>query len=490
MSPEFAIYELRNGSFICIPPATPNNDAGIMHATQNLSHINEGLKVLKSAHSTAAADISLVIPSVARSALLSQALAPAIAQKVSGWTYLEDGNPDFTTDFSTCSAMESIVGFLACNLALAKRVRSGEFKVISSDFRAEPQLLALLNPDSVLAGYNYTFLSGTLSQYAARIGGHPLRSLLLDTARSLDAFAEKLLADGAADTSCDWWDLTTSKLGDAHRRLDALAYRTLRYDPKLPQSVEGIPVIQVPHPVAPLTISREEAREALAKELKFDPKTAKVVVVPGLSDDGQFEQRLRALARIVSKDTRLVMVSPLDPEKLADICRISAGTPRVHGIGFRDKWGEVLVACDAAVIRGSWGEILDCIRAGVVPIFSSPGIIEPGSSRSRDLFLHEVLGERAMNLALLFDALEKEGVPRTILKDLIVGSSDDDSWLENAISRATEPAMTSAVQATFKRIRRDGVEQLVDTYAWLRKLGRKPELHEVEFLHRRIWGDI
>jgi hypothetical protein len=95
-----------------------------------------------------------------------------------------------------------------------------------------------------------------------------------------------------------------------------------------------------------------------------------------------------------------------------------------------------------------------------------------------------------MNLALLFDALEKEGVPRTILKDLIVGSSDDDSWLENAISRATEPAMTSAVQATFKRIRRDGVEQLVDTYAWLRKLGRKPELHEVEFLHRRIWGDI
>lgn len=488
--PKISLYEFRDGCFRFLPATVPGEGAGIMHATQNLSHINEGLKVLKSASETGSANISLVVPSVERSKLLTEALPPTIAEKVRGWTYLEDGNKDFTTDFSHPSAMESIVGFLGCNLELAKRVRRGEYKVLASDFRAEPQILALLNPDVVLAGYNYTFLSGRLKEYATRLGEHPLRSLLVDTAESLEEFKGKLLAEGASDTSCDWWDLTSRKLGGSHRRLDALAYRTLRYDPDLPSAVQGIPVIQVPHPVAPLTISRQKAREALAAELGFNPKTAKVVVVPGLSDDGQFERRLQALARIASKDPNIIMVSPLESGKLAKICGVSPGSPRVHGIGFREKWGEVLVACDAAIIRGSWGEILDCIRAGVVPIFSSPGIIEPGSPRSRELFLQEVLGERAMNLALLFEALEKEGIVRSLLKDLIVGASNDDSALEGAINRATTPEMTLAVQATFKRIRRDGVDRLVDAYAWLKKIGRKPELNEIDSFSRQLWGNV
>ena len=489
-APMLSLYEFRDGLFRFLPAKVPDEGSGIMHATQNLSHINEGLKVLKSASDTGAADISLVVPSVERSKLLTEALPPAVAQKVSGWTYVEDGNKNFTTNFSDPFAMESIVGFLGCNLELAKRVRRGEFKVLASDFRAEPQILALLNPDVILAGYNYTFLSGRLKEYASGIGEHPLRSLLLDTAESLEAFSGKLLTEGASNTSCEWWDLTSRKLGGTHRRLDALAYRTLRHDPDLPRTVQGIPVIQVPHPVAPLTISREKARDALAAELGFNPKTAKVVVVPGLSDDGQFERRLQTLARIVSNDPDIIMVSPLESGTLAKICGVSPGSPRVHGIGFREKWGEVLVACDAAIIRGSWGEILDCIRAGVVPIFSSPGIIEAGSSRPRELFLQEVLGERAMNLALLFEALEKEGIVRSLLKDLIVGASNDDSALESAINRATTPEMTLAVQATFKRIRRDGVDRLVDVYGWLKKIGRKPELNEIDSFSRQLWGNV
>lgn len=489
-SPTFSLYEFRKDRFISLPAETPKETAGVMHATQNLSHINEGLKILKAASSTAIADVSLVVPSVERSEMLTRKLPATAAEKVSGWTYLEDGNKNFTTDFSSPSSMESIVGFLGCNLELARRVRAGEFKVLASDFRAEPQILALLNPGVVLAGFNYTFLSGRPGEYAARMGEHPLRALLEDTASSLDAFGAKLSAERETDTSCDWWDLTNKKLGAESRRLDVLAYRTLRYDPDLPRSINGIPVIQVPHPVAPLTISRAEARRALADELKFDPETSKVVVVPGLSDDGQFERRLQALARIALQDPTIIMVSPLESAALAKICGVAEATPRIHGIGFREKWGEVLVASDAAIIRGSWGEILDCIRAGVVPIFNSPGIIEQGRPRPQELFLQEVLGERAMNLALLFEALEKERIPQSLLEGLIVGANNNDSALRNAIQRATESGMNLAVQTAFKGIRRDGVERLVDVYAWLQKLGRKPGLNEVESFERRLWEKV
>jgi|GEM_PF-6346712 hypothetical protein len=74
-----------------------------------------------------------------------------------------------------------------------------------------------------------------------------------------------------------------------------------------------------------------------------------------------------------------------------------------------------------------------------------------------------------MNLALLFEALEKEGIVRSLLKDSIVGASNDDTALESAINTATAPDMTLAVQATFKRIRRDGVDRLVSAYARLKK---------------------
>ncbi len=486
--PTFTFHEFKGGEFVEILPREPGKTAGTMHATQNLSHINEGFKLLKHADTSSSSNLSLVVPGVSRSRLLIESVPQHLVDKVQGWTYLQDGNVQFTTNLSTPAAMESVVGFLASNLDLSKRVLNGDFKVIASDFRAEPQLLALINPHTTLVGYNYTFLSGSPSEYAASAKQPCMRQLVRETGLSLQEFEDILNIERRDPISCDWWKLTQEKLGVPHRPLDLLAYRTLQYDPNTPKTVDGIPVLQVPHPVAPLSVSRADARAQLARELGFDPNSTKVIVVPGLSDDGLFEQRLRCLAGIVESQEGIVMVSPLDARRLAEICNVPSHSPNIHGIGFREKWGEVLVACDAAIIRGSWGEILDCIRAGVVPIFSSPGVIDRSDSLDRNLFLQEVLGERAINLALFYEALGVAGIPNNLLKDLVVGSDNNPELLSVAIKRATESAMALAIRETFNHIRKDGVEQLVGVYQWLEGMNHRPTVNDVQLFERAIWG--
>ena len=208
--PTFSMWEVRGGSFFPIPVKRPEPGAGSLHLTQILSHIVEGCKMLREAEQQERPQLHAAFPTVSRSHILVSGLSPSLQNRVRGWSYLKDGVPEFTTDFSRPDSLPSIIAFIATNLALCKDVRNGVYRVIGSDFRAEPQLLKLINPTVVLAGYNFTFLSGRPQEYAARIGTREpeLAQLLRDVGSSIDAFREKLRASEGSVQSCDWWDLT------------------------------------------------------------------------------------------------------------------------------------------------------------------------------------------------------------------------------------------------------------------------------------------
>ena len=266
----------------------------------------------------------------------------------------------------------------------------------------------------------------------------------------------------------DWWRLTAEKMVG----LDLLLFRTFSFDETIPRKVGETEVMQIPHPVPEVRFSREQSREHVGKIIgRSLREEERVVLLPGASEDGLFAKRLDEVRREAVENPDLLGLMPLSDD---DPRLVGEWLPEnVMPIGFREDWMDVLPAADAIFIRGSWGEILDVIAAGVVPVLMSPGTVPTGGDMGQVQFLTEVSGERAVNVSLLVSELKKNGVLPEVVAGLLADVADENSEGEVrwALRWAIDPKNAEMVRAAMGNIKKDGIEWIVRLHQEVRDRG-------------------
>lgn len=496
---KISLFKLEDEEVSEVCAKSPGEDAKILHATQVLGHIKDACDMQMFAHQQG----TLVEkwrfafpPTTKRSGNQSDLVKKGVptTEVTSSWTYGPESEV-LPSDFRKPESLETVMGFLAANSELCKRVAEGEFGVVSTNFKQEGNLFKLINPNIILTGINFTFLNGRPGD---RIQLHEdsqkFMRMLERVQDSLDN-APKVLMElaGREVQEADWWRLTDEKLVN----VDILLFRTFSFDPSLPREIGNTEIVQIPHPVPEVRLSKSESRKHIGTIIQREiPNETTIVMLPGSSEDGLFQERLSTVCDFVKGKEDIVVIMPLRPEDQ----RLSGKNipSNVFTIGYRGDWMDILPGADVTFIRGSWGEILDVVASGVTPIIMSPGTVPdkaPDSVPEGDRvghiqFLTEVSGERATNVSLFIEELNKQGVPVDMTNGLLADIVDPNSpnELGNAIAFAIQPEVGQSVRCALLKTKKDGISWMVTIHELLLANGRVPTQHEIDRLHHQIWN--
>ncbi len=488
---KISLFDMQKGAIEPIGIEKPGKKAKILHTTQILGHVKDACDMQIFAHKNGTLVDKWFFglpPTTQRSKNqtgLTQKGIPS-NQVTMSWTYGPESE-ELPSDFRKPESFESVLGFLAANSELVKKVAKGEFKIVSTNFKQEGNLLKLINPDVILTGINFTFLNGRPGERLGKHKDSPKLVRMLERVQNSLNMAPKVLEKiaGRKVQEGDWWRLTNEKLVN----VQVLLFRVFSFDKTLPEKIGNTDIIQVPHPIPEIRFNREQSRKHLEKIINKEiPLNTKIILLPGTSEDGLFDQRLKTVTNVAKDRNDVIVILPLEitDKRLKDKVLPSNIVP----IGFRGDWMDVIPSADVTFIRGGWGEIVDVVASGITPIFMSPGTV-PGSGDIGDIqFLTEVSGERATNVSLFVEELKKQGVSSEIINGLLADIADPSrpNELENAIEFALQPEVHQTVRKALSKTKKDGIAWMVKIHELLLANGRVPTQQEIDRLHKQIWN--
>lgn len=485
------MWEFQEGVLTEIEAQEPLPDAKILHGTQIIGHVKDGcdMQVEANEKGTLQDNWRFAFPPTARTWVNQKEAAEKgvpTYDVTRSWSYT-GGKEGLRSNFHSPESFASVMGFVAANAELCLDVAKGRYGVISTNFRSEGQLLQFINPNIVLGGINFTFLNGRPGE---RVSAHPdlpkLGQMLQRVQKSLDGAADRVAQLGIPkEWSDDWWRISVEKING----IDFLLFRTFSFDDTLPTEINGMKIIQIPHPIPELQTSKSEAREYLESVIGMQLQNEdKVVLLPGTSEDGGTQKRISEVITMAKDNPHVIVITPMksDDSRLAGFDLPS----NVYPIGFRDDWMNIISAGDVTFLRGSWGEILDTIAAGNIPIITSPGTVPQDKSLGETQFLTEVSGERATNLSLLVKELQKNGVSTQTIQGLLADTLKEDAHDEvtSALNHALRPEVAREVRDALSRIPRGGIPWVVDIHEMILDKRRNLTNAEIDRLHAKIWN--
>jgi hypothetical protein len=491
--PDFKIdlFEVHNGQPMPTLVHSPREDSKILHATQILGHVKDACDMQAEAFSKGELfNWQFAFPPTKRTTINQLALKNAAVPTdlvTTNWAYGPESE-ELPSDFRRVESFPTILAFLAANHELCRAVANGDFSVISTNFKQEASIFKMINPEVTLTGINFSFLSGRPGERVARHGDLPtLQTMLARVQDSLDNAPDVLTRIvGRPVEAADWWKLVEEKM----QNLDVLFYRTFDFDPALPKQVGATEIIQIPHPVPEVRFTKEESR-ALIAEIIGRPilDHEKVVLLPGTSEDGFFQQRTEEVLSVARKRDDVIVLLPLSPtdERLENI----EIPNNAFTIGYREDWMDILPGADTTIMRGSWGEILDVIAAGVVPVISSLGTVAEEGDPGYIQFLSEVAGERAVNVSLFVEELQKKGVSTDTLNKLLADVADpsQEGSIAAAIDSALDDDLINEVREALSKTQRNGIYWMVQLHELMRQFGADSFKDNPELVHAAVWEE-
>lgn len=488
--------EVTNAGVVEVVPKKPLGDARIVHGTQILGHVQDAAKLQIWAHGQGSLirKWNFALPATPRTETTINGLTnmgvPADIV-TSNWSYA--GGKDFRTgsdhraDFNQAESFTSVAGFLAANAQLCLDVAKGKYAVASTNFRAEAQILREINKSILLAGVTFTFLTGKPGERAIHHADLPRFAHMLQRVQiSLDSAPDRIASLGEdREHVDDWWKISSQKIRD----VNVLLYRSFDFDMSIPKRLNGITqVIEIPHPIPEVRVSYEQAREnigtIIGRQLRPEER---VIILAGESDDGSFRNRAQEVFAYAQTHPEVHVIMPL---RTNDARIEGLQLPvNAHAIGFRNDWMDIIPGGDVTTLRGSWGEMLDVVASGVIPLITSPGTVPTDKDLDKTQFLTEVSGERACNLSLFIQALQRRGISAETINGLLVDfdNPQDPYTLQQAIAFALQPEIAQEIRAALSSIQKNGIEWVGRLHEQLLDQKRSFESREVDRLHRLIW---
>lgn len=453
------IFEYSDNKIKTAYPKKPDNNSKIILGTQILGHIQDAAKILQwSKVNKSLNKWNLALPATKRTETTKRLLMDEgipIKKLIYDWSYA--GGKDFRTgleykeNFDKLDSFQTIVSFIAVNMAICQKIANGKYAVVSTNFRGESQIFKKINPNIVSCGISHTFLNGKLADRIKIHANIPrLTKILNDVQLSLDSVPERIVALNGNIKNIDYyWKLSEEKM----QNLDYLIFRVINLSQSIPTKLNNTQIIQVPTAISDVKISKERARkivsDIIGKKLKYNEK---IIILSGESDDGLFRKRAKMIFLFAKNNPRIHILMPLNAQDE----RISGlNKPKnVYTIGFRKNWRQIILGSDAMFIRGSWGEIIDLIFTGVVPIFSSPSVVPNNTDLDTTQFLTQVSEERACNISLLIEALQDNGVQIDTIDKLIIDLKNpkDKYSAKQVIEHALLPATAREIKEAFDKI--------------------------------------
>ncbi len=496
------LYRIYKNNTKEVEVKTPGEGAKILFATQILGHVKCACDMQEYAYENDTLDQwRYALPPTERA---NKDLAAASKKGVPTdevtrpWSYGLESEA-FPSDFTKPESFPTVLGFLAANSRLCRETADGDYKIISTNFKQEGYILKLINPNVTLTGIYFAFLSGTPRDRMKLHTDLPKFQRMLDRVqKSLDN-APTVLQNlaGKEIPAADWWRLCYEKTTG----LDFLLYRTLSYDKALPGKHNDTSIIQVPHPTPEIKLTRDASRKHIESIIEKNiTEKDKILLLAGESNDGFLRKRIEEtinFAKDNQENTIIIMPFKLDDPRIADIDL----PPNAYPIGYRPDWVDIIPGSDATFLRGSWGEILDVIAAGNVPIITSPGVVpnlEKAKKREKDeqigkvQFLTEVSGERANNLSLFLRELQHQGVRTETLAGLLSDTADDSAPGEtaNAIKFALQEVVAKEIKSALSSINRNGIKYIVELHERLAKNEEIFSEKDIKDIHKEIWGEV
>lgn len=482
-----------------VVPKKPDRGAKILHATQILGHVQDASFIQRWTYhrGTLEGKWNFALPATKRTVTTLEGLQSEegipVDEVVGNWSY--PGGRDFRTgqdyrsDMNRPDVFSSVAGFVAANAQLCLAVAKGEYAIISTNFRAESQLLREVNPHIMTAGLTYTFLTGNPGERAKLHTDLSRFAQMLERVQtSLDAAPARSISLGEDPAHIDdWWKISRQKSRD----LDLLLYRTFDFDSRVPAKLNGkTDVVQIPHLSPEITLNHEQGRayigeKILGRELRTDEK---VIILAGESDDGSFRKRAEEVLAYATLHPEVHIIMPITSE---DKRIVNLELPEnAHALGFRKDWWNIIPGGDVAFLRGSWGELMDVVSGGIVPIITSPGTVPMDATLEDTQFLTEVSGERACNMSLLIEAMQKRGISTNTINHLLVDFADPSNTysLQDALSFALQPQVGQQIRNALSSIQTNGVEWTARIHEQLLDKRRPFKDEEVARLHAGIWN--
>lgn len=478
------IYKVEGCKILSIKPKKIQKDSKIIFTTQILGHVQDAAKIVRWANKNGSLYKKWIfgLPATARTQITKNALKKEgiLTNKViNDWSY--SGGKNFRTGlefreyFNERDSFPTVAAFVAANIRLCLDVAEGKYAIFSTNFRSEAQLMKIINPKIITCGLSHTFLGGKLKENIAKINKIPrLVKMLNRVQKSLDIVPKRIAKLGGDIKYIDYY----SKLSrEKVRLLDVLIYRTFSFDKNIPRRLSNsTQIVQIPMAIPDIKITKEEARnhisKIIGKQLKKDDK---IIILTGESEDGSLKKRIEFLLSYATanKNTHVIMPIGKDNKRIKDY-----NFPKnIHAIGFRKDWQKIMAGGDIALIRGSWGEIIDVIHSQIIPIITSPSSIPMDADLDTTQFLTQISEERACNISMLVSTLLSLNVSEETINKLLVNFYDsaDKYNLGEAIEFALEPGVANEIISAFSNITKGNFY-----------IG---ELHELLLKNRRVFSD-
>ncbi|MFA5961931.1 MAG: hypothetical protein WC848_04585 [Parcubacteria group bacterium] len=489
--------EVKYGKIQSIIPQKPEGQSKILLGTQILGHVQDAAKILRWANENGTLQTKwrFALPATKRTEVTKDALrneSVPVDELIIDWSYA--GGKDFRTgygykeDFSKQESFSTVAAFVAANTRLCVDVAKGKYAVVSTNFRAETQIMKEINPNIITVGVSHTFLTGKLKE---RINLHNdlprLAKMLQQVQESLDLVPKRVVKLGGDIKCIDYyWKVSNEKM----RMLDTLLYRTFNIDSKITlQLNDTTQVIQIPLAIPDIKITKEKARKNIASIVgkKLSP-TDKVIILSGESNDGSFKKRAREVLEFAKSHPNIHVIMPLEinDERISGI-----DVPEnAYAIGFRKDWGEIIPGGDIAFIRGSWGELIDLVFSETIPIITSPGTVPTDADLGTTQFLTEVSEERACNISLLVETLQSQGVKTKTINGLLVDFSNtlDKYTLQEAIKHALRPNVANEIRSALLNIPRGVSGCIGKLHEQLLSQKRIFSAREIIKIQKNIWS--
>lgn len=491
---EIEIFEYYDNKIKTIKPRKIKATSKIILCAQILGHTQDAAKVLQwSWVNNSLQKWTLALPPTNRTevtkSLLKETGIP-IKKYVYDWTYA--GGKDFRTgleyleNFNKKESFDTVTSFVAANLSICRKIAQGKFAVVSTNFRGESQIFKTINNNIITCGISHTFLNGKL---ADRIKLHQnipkLKKMLQEVQSSINYVPKIITKLGGNEQHIDYyWKICEEKI----QKLDFLIFRAFNFNARIATSQNKTQIIQIPMALPNLKISKTKSRKIISSIIEKDLKPEeKIVTLSGESDDGAFKERLEGLISFAKNHKDVHILIPLSTVDE----RISRHTltNNIHPIGFRKDWRQIIVGSDAVLIRGSWGEIIDLISAGTVPVFASLGTVPVDASLDKTQFLTQVSEERACNISLLIEALQANGVKTKTINKLIIDFKNKQGKhsVDQVIKYALLPRTAKEIKASLCKIPRSTNGTIGEIHEQLLRQRRIFSPTEIKKIQNKLW---
>lgn len=489
------MYTIKGHKILPIKSKKPRERSKIFFATQILGHVQDAAKILRWANKrgTLYKKWKFGLPATARTEVTKTALREEgilINKVINDWSY--SGGKNFRTGlefreyFNESDSFPTVAAFVAANAKLCLEVAEGKYAIFSTNFRSEAQLMKIINPKIITCGLSHTFLTGKLKNNICKHNKIPRLARMLDhVQKSLDMVPERITALSGDTKYIDYfWRLSQEKL----RMLDILLYRTFSFDKNIPCLLNNsTQIVQIPMAIPDIKISKEAARNHISKIIcKKFKKTDKIIILTGESEDGSLKKRIESLLTYALSNKNVHIIIPIgyDDKRIKDY-----DFPRnIHTIGFRKDWQKIIAGADIALIRGSWGEIIDVIYSQVIPVITSPSSVPMDADLDTTQFLTQISEERACNISMFIKTLQLFNVKERTINKLLVSfyDSSDEYSFQHAIEFALRPDVANEIIFALSKITK-GDSYIEELHELLLKKRRVFSNRELEKLHNCIW---